>query len=90
VSCEGADLRPTATGIEVFADRQRWVETLTPPRIPRAEVIDELVATVCDGRPPLHSGAWALATTEACLAILASARSGTECRLRHQVEVPAP
>jgi len=90
VSCEGADLRPTATGIEIFADQQRWVETLDLPRIPRVEVIDELVATACDGRAPLHSGAWALATTEACLAILASARSGTECLLHHQVEAPAP
>jgi phthalate 4,5-cis-dihydrodiol dehydrogenase len=90
VSCEGADLRPTATGIEIFADRQRLVETLPLPQIPRSEVIDELFATVVDGRPPLHSGAWALATTEACLAILESARNGTECLLHHQVEVPAP
>lgn len=90
VSCDGADLRPTATGIEIFADQQKLVETLPAPRIPRSEVIDELVAAVCDGHPPLHSGAWALATTEACLAILESARTGTECLLRHQTEASAP
>ena len=90
VSCEAADLRPTATGIEIFSDRQRLVETLPPPQIPRAEVIDELVAAVRDGQAPLHSGAWALATTEACLAILESARTGTECLLRHQIEASTP
>lgn len=90
VSCDGADLRPTATGIEIFADRHHTVEKLPPPVIPRVEVIDELVAAVVQGRPPVHSGAWALATTEACLAILESARSGQECLLHHQIEATSP
>ena len=85
VSCEGADLRPTSTGIEVFADQARHLEPLAPPGIPRSEVIDELVDAVLRGKPPLHSGAWARATTETCLAILESARTDAECRLQHQV-----
>ena len=28
------------------------------------------------GKPPLHDGAWAMATLEVCLAILQSAREG--------------
>jgi len=87
-SCDGADLRPTATGIEIFADQSREVLPLPAPAIPRSEVIDELVATVVHGQAPLHSGAWALASTEACLAILESARTGTDCLLQHQIETP--
>ena len=44
------------------------------------------VATVrvIDGVPPLHDGEWAMATLEACLAILESARTGREVGLIHQ------
>ena len=87
-SCEHADLRPTANGIEIFADQERHLLALPAPTIPRVEVIDELAAAVLDGHAPLHSGAWALATTEVCLAILESARTGSECLLRHQTGTP--
>jgi len=40
------------------------------PAVPRAEVIDELYDAVVLRRPPLHTGRWALATLEVCLAIL--------------------
>ena len=85
VSCDRADLRPMPNGIAIFADEQQRFEPLAPPSIPRIEVLDELVAAVIDGQPPLHSGAWARATTEVCLAILESARSGADCRPRYQV-----
>jgi len=75
VSCEKADLRPTATGVEVFADTRRWFEPLPKPTLPRGEVIDELIDVVVHGKPALHSGTWARATTEVCLAILASSTS---------------
>jgi len=39
---------------------------------------------VIEGRAPLHDGAWALATTEVCLAILESARERREITLRNQ------
>lgn len=88
VSCDGADLHPTAIGIEVFADQARHLEPLPPPRVPRSEVIDELVDTVLLGKPPVHSGAWARATTETCLAILESTRTSAKCLLQHQVPAP--
>jgi phthalate 4,5-cis-dihydrodiol dehydrogenase len=47
-------------------------------------VIDELYDAVVNGKRPLHDAAWGLATTEACLAILASAKSGKEIPLKHQ------
>jgi len=85
VSCERADLRPLPHAVVVYGDEARRVEELPPPKIPRAEVVDELYDAVVLGRPPLHSGEWGLATLEICLAILASAESGREIELQHQV-----
>lgn len=85
VSCDHADLRPTATGIEIFADAAKSFEPLPRPAIARAEVIDELVGAVLHGRDPLHNGAWARATTEVCLAILASSASGQARTMHYQL-----
>ncbi len=85
VSCEKADLRPTPKAVIVYGDDARHVEELPPPKIPRAEVVDELYDAVVLAKPPLHSGEWGLATLEICLAILASAASGGEVELHHQV-----
>ena len=83
-SCEHADLRPLPEGVWIYADGERRLEALPAPQVQRAEVIDELYAAVVDGQPPLHDGAWALATTEVCLAILESARAQREITLRNQ------
>jgi phthalate 4,5-cis-dihydrodiol dehydrogenase len=88
-SCERADLRPLPTGVMIYDDTRAWLDAISPPAIPRAEVIDELYDAVVRGRPPIHSGEWAMGTLEICLAILESARSGKELRLQHQVGVPA-
>jgi phthalate 4,5-cis-dihydrodiol dehydrogenase len=85
VSCTKADLRPTPRGIAIYEDDQQTFEALAPPAVARTEVIDELHAAVVHDRPPLHDGEWARATTEVCLAILESARTGAECTMRHQV-----
>ena len=87
VSCDLADLRPTPYGVEIHDHTTQTVETLANPAVPRSEVIDELVAAVTQGQPPLHSGTWARATTEVCLAILASARTQTPQTLLHQIAV---
>ena len=79
VSCEKADLKPGPQGITIYTDERRHVEPLPAPAIARAEVIDELVAAVLHGAPPLHSGEWARATTAVCLTILASSHSGRDC-----------
>jgi phthalate 4,5-cis-dihydrodiol dehydrogenase len=85
VSCEKADLRPTPSGIEIFTDVAHTLEPLPQPAIARVEVIDELFDAVVHGKPPVHDGEWARATTEVCLAILQAAHSGTTQRMRHQV-----
>ena len=81
VSCEKADLRPLPAGVMIYGDTERRLEPLAPPAIPRVEVIDELYAAVVEGREPLHTGEWAMATLEVCLAILRSAREGKEVLL---------
>ncbi|HEY5280920.1 MAG TPA: Gfo/Idh/MocA family oxidoreductase [Pseudolabrys sp.] len=88
VSCERADLRPLPNGVVIYDDNGTRLDALPLPAVPRAEVIDELYGAVVDGRPPLHDGAWATATLEVCLAMLASARDGKEIALAHQVAVP--
>ena len=85
VSCEGADLRPGPLGIAIDTDGQQLFEDLPAPKIPRVEVIDELIAAVVRNIAPIHSGPWARATTEVCLQILESARNNTECFVQHQV-----
>ena len=81
VSCERGDLRPLPCGVMVHADDRRWLDPLPPPAIARAEVMDELADAVLLGHPPLHSGAWGLATMEVCLAMLDSARHEREVTL---------
>jgi phthalate 4,5-cis-dihydrodiol dehydrogenase len=83
-SCERADLRPMPNGVMIYGETARRFEALPPPAAPRAEVIDALIGAVLDGRPPLHSGEWGLATVEICEAILTSAREGREVALQHQ------
>ncbi|GGD74424.1 Gfo/Idh/MocA family protein [Caballeronia grimmiae] len=72
VSCERGDLRPMPDGIVVYGDERRERIELDAPAVPRAEVIDELIAAVHGGVAPLHDGAWARGTLEICLAMLQS------------------
>ena len=89
VSCERADLRPVPNGVVVYADEAERFEAVAPPTVPRAEVLDELCDAVAGVRPPLHTGQWGRATLEVCLAMLTSARDGSEIALTHQVGVQA-
>ena len=89
VSCDHADLRPLPDGVMIYGDAERRHDPLPRPQVQRTEVIDELYDAVVHGRAPLHSGEWALATQEVCIAILESARERREIVLQHQVAVPA-
>jgi len=80
-SCEKADLRPLPNGVMIYGDTEQRLDPLPPPKVPRQEVIDELYGAVAEGRAPLHSGEWAMATLEVCLAILQSSREGKEILL---------
>lgn len=85
VSCDRGDIKPGPGSITVYGDVDRRVEEIPVSTVPRVEVIDEAYAAVINGVPPLHDGAWSLATLEVCLAILESARGGREVGLHHQV-----
>ena len=85
ISCEKADLRPGASGISIYADRDKTFQFLPAPRIPRSEVIDELHDALVNDRPAVHNGEWARATTAVCLALLESARTHSDCYPRFQV-----
>ena len=82
-------MRPLPNGVMIYDDTAVHLDALPPPGVPRAEVIDELYGTVIDGRAPLHTGEWAMATHEICLAMLESARTGGDVPLRHQVGIGA-
>jgi phthalate 4,5-cis-dihydrodiol dehydrogenase len=85
VSCERADLRPMPDGVTIYQNGEARLDPLQPPKIPRAEVTAELYDAVVNGKPPLHDGAWAMATLEVCLAILQSSRESRDVTLAHQV-----
>lgn len=88
VSCERADLRALPNGIMIYQNGSARLDALPPPRSPRAEVIDELYQAVVNGKTPLHDSTWAMATVEVLLAMLRSAREGSDVRLSHQVVLP--
>jgi phthalate 4,5-cis-dihydrodiol dehydrogenase len=85
VSCERADLRPQPNGVVIYQDGTARLDPLLPPTIPRREVMDEVYGAVIEGKPPVHDGAWGMATLEVCLAILRSSREGRDITLCHQV-----
>ena len=87
VSCDRADLRPTARGVHIHGDAGERFEPLPPPTVPRREVIDALEAAVHEGRRPLQDARWGAATLEVCEALLRSASEGRDVALRHQVGV---
>ncbi len=84
VSCERADLRPLPHGVMIHGDTEQRLDPLPAPAVSRAAVIDELYDAVVNGLPPVHSGEWAMATLEVCLAILRSARECAEISLEPQ------
>lgn len=87
-SCAHGDLRPTPEGVMIHGDFEQRLHKVPVPIVPRAEVIDELYDTVVTGQAPLHTGRWAMATLEVCLAILRSAKERGEVILEHQIGLP--
>ena len=87
VSCERADLRPMANGVMIYDDKEARLDPVPVPDVPRAEVIDEFYDAIVRGKPPLHDGAWSMATLEVCLAILQSSKTRSEIATHHQIAV---
>ena len=82
VSCERADLRPVPNGVMIYQNGTARLDAIPSPRVPRAEVIDELYDAVVRGKTPLHDAAWGMATVEVLLAMLQSAHDGADVSLK--------
>jgi phthalate 4,5-cis-dihydrodiol dehydrogenase len=87
VTCGEADLRLSTDGVVAYASDGMRVIPPDPWRgvAGRGAVLDELYFAVTDGQPVVHSGRWAKATMEVCLAMLQSAREQREIHLSHQI-----
>jgi phthalate 4,5-cis-dihydrodiol dehydrogenase len=89
VSCERGDIRNAKHGLYLYGDDGlQEMELKTDSALYRGD-LEELHAAVVLGRPVFHSGEWGLATVEATLGILQSARERREIRLSRQVAMPA-
>jgi len=84
ISCDRADLRLTAKGVEVWGDFERDFIPAPPDPTPRAPVSRALYDAIRHNRPPLQSGAWGRASLEICHAILDSAHTGNFVDLKKQ------
>lgn len=80
-ACEGADLRLTARGVEIYGPDARRTVDLPVGAATRHGVINELWQAIVEGRPPVHDGAWGEENLAVCLAILQSANTGREIEL---------
>lgn len=85
ITTQRADIRLTPEGLMIYGDAERTFVPTPKRPVPRAEVIDELWCAVRLGLEPLHSARWARATTEICIALLESARTGEDVTLQFQV-----
>jgi phthalate 4,5-cis-dihydrodiol dehydrogenase len=83
VSCERGDMRPLGDAVHVYGENGTREIALPPARAfpDKDAVIDELYDAVTNGTPPLHDGAWGMATVDVALAILRSARERREILL---------
>lgn len=83
VSCERADLRPSADGVLVYGEDGRQELPLPPGRAypNKDNVAAELYEAVVRGKPALHDGRWGMATVAATLALVTSSRERREVTL---------
>lgn len=83
VSCERADLRPSADGVLIYDENGvREIRGRAPRVYPdKDNVIDEFYAAIVDGTAPRHDARWGKATMAAALALQQSARERREIAL---------
>ena len=89
VTCADGEMRASADGLFVYdANGKREIALPKSASMPgRSEVLDDMIAAIRTGRPPLHDGRWAKANVEVTLALLQSARERREIILEHQVGI---
>lgn len=88
VSCEHGDMRQSPNGLYVYSDAGNQEIPVEDTARALSPELNELYQALVADRPVLHGGRWGLATLEASLAIMQSAREQREIPLHHQVPVP--
>jgi phthalate 4,5-cis-dihydrodiol dehydrogenase len=86
VTCERGEMRASADGLFIY-DRNGKREVALPKSLAmpgRSEVLDDMIAAIRTGKPPLQGGRWGKANVEVTLALLQSARERREVMLEHQ------
>src|SRR5580700_6600361 len=86
VTCERGEMRASADGLFIY-DRNGKREVVLPKSAAmpgRSEVLDDMIAAIRIGKPPLQDGRWGKANVEVTLALLQSARERREVMLEHQ------
>ena len=90
-SLDRADLRQSKYGIYIHDDGGKQEIDVVAGRemgvSQRRAELEELYDAVIGDKPLWHDGRWGMATLEACLAIMQSAKERSEIMLRHQVPV---
>lgn len=86
ISCEKADIKPTAEGIHIYADDGYEFIPLPLEGSPRAEVISELYRVVRCGEKPVHSAARGYLNVAVCEALYESFRHRRRVALRPDEE----
>ncbi len=89
VTCARGEMRASADGVLIY-DHNGKRELPLPPSAAmpgRSEVLDDMIAAIRTGRPPVQNGRWAKANVEVMLALLQSARERREITLKHQVGI---
>jgi phthalate 4,5-cis-dihydrodiol dehydrogenase len=89
VSCEGGDIRQSATGLYTYTERGREELPLPLDKDTRDVMLEELYDACTGKQVPLHNGRWGMANVEVTAAAIDSARSERDVALVHQVSVPA-
>lgn len=85
VSCEDATIRQSPSGLLIYGKRGKEELVIEHTLRGRLAELHEMYRGIVENRQLVHDGAWGMATLEVCFAILKSAETGKEIRLRHQV-----
>lgn len=85
VSCDRADIRQSLEGLAIYGDDELAEVPVDASIDGRDAMLNELYDAVMGTRPALHSGRWAKANLEVCVAALESSKQRREMPLSYQV-----
>jgi len=83
-SCEGGDIRLYPDGLELFDEAERKFIAITPPTVPRKEVLDEFHDAIVNDVDNSHNARWGRGSLEVALGMLESAATRAPVNLSRQ------